>query len=75
MGPIQSGWRLAVREFARNKLAVAGVVALMFFVVFCFLGPFLYHGPLSSNLPTKLPPGPGHPVGTDNQGFDVLGSS
>jgi len=33
----------------------------------------VYHGPLSSNLTaTNLPPGAGHPMGTDNQGFDVL---
>jgi ABC-type dipeptide/oligopeptide/nickel transport system permease subunit len=34
-----------------------------------------YHGNISSsNLTSVLePPGPGHPVGTDNQGFDVLG--
>ena len=46
---------------------------LVFFLVFCYLGPFVYHGPLSSNLEsTNLPPGAGHPLGTDNQGFDVL---
>ena len=75
VGPIQSGWRLALREFTRNKLAVVGVAVLLFFVVFCFLGPVFYHGNISSsNLTSVLePPGPGHPVGTDNQGFDVLG--
>ena len=25
VGPVQSGWRLAMREFARNKLAVIGL--------------------------------------------------
>ncbi len=69
----QPGWRLAVREFAENKLAVAGVVALIFFVLFCYLGPLVYHGSLASDLSsTNLPPGPGHPLGTDNQGFDIL---
>ncbi len=73
VGPVASGWRLAAREFARNKLAVAGLGALVFFLVFCYLGPFVYHGSLSSDLTaTNLPPGPGHPLGTDNQGFDVL---
>src|SRR5580693_5963288 len=67
IGPVQSGWRLAAREFAQNKLAVVGLVVLVFFVVFCYLGP------LSSNREsTNLPPGAGHPLGTDNQGFDVL---
>jgi ABC-type dipeptide/oligopeptide/nickel transport system permease subunit len=75
IGPIQSGWRLAVREFTRNRLAVVGVGILVFFVVFCFAGPLFYHGNISSsNLSIFLqPPGAGHPVGTDNQGFDVLG--
>ena len=73
IGPVQTGWRLAAREFAQNRLAVVGLVVLVFFVVFCYLGPLVYHGPLSSNLEsTNLPPGAGHPLGTDNQGFDVL---
>ena len=39
VGPVQSGWRLAAREFARNKLAVHGLAALIFFVLLCYLGP------------------------------------
>jgi peptide/nickel transport system permease protein len=75
IGSIQSGWRLAVREFTRNKLAVVGIGVLVFFVIFCFLGPVFYHGDIyNSNLTnTLLPPGAGHPLGTDNEGFDVLG--
>ena len=70
---MQSGWRLALREFAENKLAVLGLVALIFFVLFCYLGPLVYHGALTSTLSsTNLPPGPGHPLGTDNLGFDEL---
>ena len=75
VGAIQSGWRLALREFASNRLAVTGVAILLFFLVFCFLGPLFYHANL---LQTDLinahnPPGAGHPLGTDTQGFDVLG--
>ena len=75
IGPVQSGWRLAVREFARHRLAVAGLGVLVFFVLFCFGGPFVYHANLlSTNLAaTNLPPGAGHPLGTDNLGFDELG--
>ena len=71
---IQSGWRLAVREFVRNRLAVVGVAILLFFVVFCFLGPLFYHGDtLVANLVnSKNPPGAANPLGTDTQGFDVL---
>jgi ABC-type dipeptide/oligopeptide/nickel transport system permease subunit len=73
VGPVQSGWRLAAREFAQNKLAVLGLGALIFFVVFCYLGPLFYHGGLTSALTaTNVPPSTGHPLGTDNQGFDVL---
>jgi peptide/nickel transport system permease protein len=73
VGPVQSGWRLAMREFARNRLAVLGLAALIFFVLFCYLGPYLYHGGLTSDLTaTNVPPSIGHPLGTDNQGFDVL---
>src|SRR5438132_8026591 len=73
VGPVQSGWRLAVREFAQNRLAVLGLAALIVFVLFCYLGPLVYHGTLSSSLTsTNLPPGPGHPLGTDNLGFDEL---
>ncbi len=73
VGPVQSGWRLAAREFAQNKLAVLGLVALIFFVLFCYLGPLVYHGGLTSDLTaTNVPPSIGHPLGTDNQGFDVL---
>jgi peptide/nickel transport system permease protein len=73
IGPVQSGWRLAAREFAQNKLAVVALGALIFIVLFCYLGPLFYHGSLASDLSsTNLPPSAGHPVGTDNQGFDVL---
>jgi ABC-type dipeptide/oligopeptide/nickel transport system permease subunit len=75
VGAIQSGWRLALREFVTNRLAVVGVAILLFFVIFCFLGPFVYHGDvLQVNLiDAHDPPGAGHPLGTDVNGFDVLG--
>jgi peptide/nickel transport system permease protein len=74
IGPVQSGWRLAAREFASNRLAVTGLGIIAFFVVFCFAGPLVYHGNiLNSNLlATNQPPGAGHPLGTNNQGFDEL---
>jgi len=75
VGAIQSGWQLAVREFARNRLAVVGVGILVFFVVFSYLGPVFYHGNILSVNPDAalLPPGAGHPLGTDGVGLDVLG--
>ena len=74
IGPVQSGWKLAVREFASNRLAVTGVGILLFFVLFSFVGPIFYHGNyLTSDLAaTNLPPGAGFPLGTNNQGYDEL---
>jgi ABC-type dipeptide/oligopeptide/nickel transport system permease subunit len=75
VGAIQSGWRLALREFMRNRLAVVGVGILLFFIIFCFLGPLVYHANLLQVdlINAKDPPGAGHPLGTDVNGFDVLG--
>ncbi len=63
------------REFAQNRLAVTGAAILAFFVLFSFVGPVLYHGNYltSDLLSTNLPPGAGHPLGTNNQGYDELG--
>jgi peptide/nickel transport system permease protein len=75
VGAVQSGWRLAVREFVSNKLATAGLVIVILLVLFCFLGPIFYHSDqLNSNLLlTDQAPGGGFPLGTDGNGFDVLG--
>jgi ABC-type dipeptide/oligopeptide/nickel transport system permease subunit len=74
IGQMQSGWRLAAREFSHNKLAVIGLAVLVFFVLFCFIGPLLYRVNLNdTNIEiTNLPPGPGHLLGTDDLGIDVL---
>jgi peptide/nickel transport system permease protein len=74
IGAVQSGWRLALREFALNRLAVTGAGILLFFVLFSFVGPIFYHGNyLTSNLlATNMPPGAGYPLGTNNQGYDEL---
>lgn len=72
---IASGWRLALREFLSNRLAVVGLGVLVFFVLFCFLGPLFYHSnqTVTNPLITDLAPGGGHPLGTDDNGFDELG--
>jgi ABC-type dipeptide/oligopeptide/nickel transport system permease subunit len=79
---IARGWRLAVREFADNRIAVVGVAILVFFVLFCFVGPLVYHTnqaltqPLNANLaPGASSPLGGHAgiLGTDEHGFDELG--
>lgn len=73
--PTVSGWKLTLREFTHNKLAMVGVATLAFFVLFCCLGPVVYHSDQSATnlLNTNQPPGSGAPLGTDDNGFDVLG--
>lgn len=72
---ISSGWRLALREFMSNRLAVLGAAILIFFILFCFVGPLVYHTNQTDFNPliTNQPPGAGHPLGTDEHGFDELG--
>ena len=75
VGAVQSGWRLALREFASNRLAVIGFAILIFFVLFCFVGPLIYHtNQLDTNLTqANQPPSAQHLLGTDTNGFDELG--
>jgi ABC-type dipeptide/oligopeptide/nickel transport system permease subunit len=72
---LTSGWRLAVRSFAQNRLALLGVGIIVALVLFCFAGPHVYVTDQITVDPvgSLLPPDAVHPLGTDAQGFDVLG--
>ena len=72
---LASGWRLALREFADNRLALVAAGILVFFVLFCFLGPVFYHTnqSLTNPLITDQAPSGAHVLGTDDNGFDELG--
>ena len=72
---LASGWRLALREFFSNRLAIVGLGVLVFFVVFSFAGPLFYHTnqSLTNPLTGDLAPSWGHVVGTDDNGFDERG--
>jgi len=61
--------------FLENKLAIIGVVLLAAIFIFCFIGPYFYHtDQVTVNLANEnLPPGPGNPLGTDQNGYDILG--
>jgi peptide/nickel transport system permease protein len=61
--------------FTQNRLAVVGVGIIVFFIVFSFVGPLVYHtDQVHTNLlEVTKPPGNGHPLGTDEVGYDVLG--
>jgi peptide/nickel transport system permease protein len=75
------------RVFVENKLAVAGLLVIIFMVLFCFVGPFLYHtdqtnqqAVLATNPENQAPclsgcgmAHTGFPLGTDGTGFDILG--
>jgi ABC-type dipeptide/oligopeptide/nickel transport system permease subunit len=75
VGAVQSGWRLAFREFSSNKLAVVGVGMLLFFVLFVFVGPVFYSTNQidTSLVSANLSPSGSHLLGTDANGFDELG--
>jgi peptide/nickel transport system permease protein len=70
-----SPWRLILRTFSQNKLAVIGAVLIVLLILFSFIGPLLYKtDQLNPNLiNVNLSPGGGHPLGTDSNGFDILG--
>jgi ABC-type dipeptide/oligopeptide/nickel transport system permease subunit len=72
---IASGWRLAMREFVSNRLAVLGVGVIVFFVLFCFIGPLFYHTNQTAFNPliTDQAPSGAHLLGTDEHGLDELG--
>lgn len=76
VGPISgASSRVVLQAFAENKLAVAGVAIVILVALFCFLGPLFWHtNQVSANLlSTDLTPGGAHPLGTDDNGFDILG--
>jgi ABC-type dipeptide/oligopeptide/nickel transport system permease subunit len=58
-----------------NRLAVVGFGILVFFVLFCFVGPLIYRtNQLATNpLIANEPPSGAHLLGTDTNGFDELG--
>ncbi len=71
----ESPLRLVLGVFTRNRLAVAGLGVVVFFVLFCFLGPVFYHtNQIQTNLAIEdQGPSLHHLLGTDDVGYDVLG--
>jgi peptide/nickel transport system permease protein len=70
-----AGWRMIVRAFAENKLALAGLILVVLVFLFCFVGPLVWH---TDQVDTNLllvnrAPSSSHPLGTDDLGYDVLG--
>ena len=67
--------RLVWSVFRQNRLAVIGLGMILFMVLFCFVGPLIYHtNQVQINMSAVTqPPSARHPLGTDNVGYDVLG--
>lgn len=67
--------RLILRTFVENKLAVVGLSLIVAIVLFCYVGPLFYHtDQVHTNINTlNLAPSARHLLGTDNNGYDVLG--
>jgi peptide/nickel transport system permease protein len=66
---------LVLDEVLRNKRAMGGCAVVLLLVLFCFVGPLIYRtNQHTVNLGlSNLPPGQGHPLGTDEYGIDILG--
>lgn len=64
-----------LRAFAGHRLGVIGLATITVLVIFCFLGPLVYHTDQvhTSIELTNLPPGRDRPLGTDNNGYDIVG--
>ncbi len=73
--PQTSFSRRLLSVFLENKLAIVGVVVIVFMVLFSFIGPLVYH---TNQVKTNLlliteHPSSSHLLGTDEVGYDVLG--
>jgi peptide/nickel transport system permease protein len=71
--------RNMARVFSENKLAVISLAFLVFIVLFCFVGPLLYSTNQTNaqdallNSTQNSPPSSANWLGTDDNGFDILG--
>jgi peptide/nickel transport system permease protein len=70
-----SVWRMIADVFFQNRLAAVGLGVIIFMVLFCFVGPLIYHTQQIYNNPSIATQSPSlaHPLGTDEVGYDVLG--
>ncbi len=70
-----AAWRMILDVFLQNRLATLGLVVIVFMVLFCFVGPLIYHTQQIYNNPNIATEAPSlaHPLGTDEVGYDVLG--
>lgn len=70
---ISDRWHRVVRQFARNRLAVAGTLLLFVLALIAIAGPFLVASPLAQNVPERFAsPSRAHWFGTDELGRDIF---
>ncbi len=69
------GWRLMIRSLRENRIAIVGIVLIVLLILFCFVGPVIYPTNQVTTVITRsnLPPSAKFPLGTDSDGFNVLG--
>jgi len=72
---VGSPLRLTVATFIENKVALLGLGLFVLLVLFCYVGPHIYVTNQHTVNPaySNLAPSSAHPLGTDAEGFDVLG--
>jgi peptide/nickel transport system permease protein len=70
-GMLRRGWEV----FAENRLALVGLGVVIFMLLFCFVGPLIYHtDQVHTDLRQSLcSPSGSHLLGCDPVGYDVLG--
>ncbi len=70
----ESPWKIAVRRFTKNRLALIGLIILVIMFLICFIGP--YFSPYTLNETDvknkNVPPGALHWLGTDKLGRDIM---
>ncbi|HEY2578858.1 MAG TPA: ABC transporter permease [Streptosporangiaceae bacterium] len=74
--PPRSMFRRGLEVFTENRLALIGLGLLVVIFLFAFVAPIFYHtNQVNTNLLGAYahPGSPGHPLGTDNAGYDELG--
>ncbi len=64
-----------IQRFAHHRFGVAGAAVLVLLFAFCFAGPLVDPtNQLQANVAiTNMAPSAAHPLGTDANGYDVLG--
>jgi peptide/nickel transport system permease protein len=70
----RSLWNNAWRQFRHHKLAMAGLVIFIAFVILTFIGPLFYHRPINAPFEYDSDQSPSlkNLLGTDSMGQDML---